>query len=266
MSNNDSTQKTLIVALLLCIVCSVIVSTASVMLKPAQVANKAKDFKINILKAGGLYEKGIGEGKSIDDMFSQITTRLVDLDNGQYLDASASGIDVNTYDQRKASKDPKLSDKLSSADDIAKISSREKYAKVYLVRNGDEVEKLILPVKGYGLWSTMYGFISLSADLNTVSGLAFYEHGETPGLGGEIKNPSWVALWPGKKVYADDGSDVGLTVIKGKVNSSTPDAEYKVDGLSGATITTKGVDNLVKFWMGNMGYAKFISNLKKGDA
>lgn len=261
MANNDSIQKTFTVAFLLCIVCSVIVSTAAVMLKPAQVANKSKDFKINILKAGGLYDQGVADGKSINEMFEKVTTKLVDLDSGKYTDA----VDAASYDQRKAAKDPQLSDSLTSEQDIAKISSREKYSKIYLVQDGDAIKKIILPVKGYGLWSTLYGFISLEADLNTVAGLAFYEHAETPGLGGEIDNPSWKALWPGKKVYAGE-SEVGLTVLKGKVNSSTPNPEYKVDGLSGATLTGKGVDNLVKFWMGSMGYAKFLNNLKNGEA
>ncbi|ODS24621.1 Na(+)-translocating NADH-quinone reductase subunit C [Candidatus Endobugula sertula] len=256
MSSNDSIQKIFTVAFLLCIVCSIIVSTAAVMLKPAQIENKSRDFKINILKAGGLYK----EGESINEQFSRITTKLVDLESGHYTDA----VDVNTYDQRKASKDPRLSDPLSSADDIAKISNREKYAKVYLVQEGDNVKKVILPIKGYGLWSTLYGFISLNADLNTVSGLTFYEHGETPGLGGEVDNPNWKKLWSGKKVYTDD--TVALTVIKGKVSSTTPNPEYKIDGLSGATLTTRGVDNLVKFWMGNMGYSKFLNNLKRGEA
>ncbi len=261
MSNKDSIQKTFIVALLLCIVCSVIVSTAAVLLKPAQIANKSKDFKINILKAGGLYDAGIAEGKSINDMFESVSTKLVDLDTGEYSEA----VDIESYDQRKASKDPALSDDLSSADDLAKISRREKYSKVYLVNEGDEVKKVILPIKGYGLWSTLYGFISLESDLTTVSGLTFYEHAETPGLGGEVDNPRWKGLWSGKKIY-DDENQVGLTVIKGKVDAGTPGSEYKVDGLSGATLTSKGVDNLIKFWMGNMGYSKFLNNLKSGEA
>ncbi|MBX2808217.1 MAG: Na(+)-translocating NADH-quinone reductase subunit C [Cellvibrionaceae bacterium] len=259
MASNDSIQKTFIVAFLLCMVCSVVVSTAAVVLKPLQIANKEKDFKINILKAGGLYEQGIAEGKSIAQMFGQVSSRLVDLDSGDYTEA----VDVDTYDQRKAGKDPKLSDPLSAADDIAKISSREKYAKIYLVQEGDALKKVILPIKGYGLWSTLYGFISLDADLNTVAGLTFYEHAETPGLGGEVDNPNWKALWPGKKVY--DQQQVALTVIKGKVSDMTPDPDYKIDGLSGATLTTRGIDNLVKFWMGDMGYAKFLNKLKNGE-
>ena len=261
MSSNDSIQKTFTVAFLLCIVCSVVVSTAAVLLKPLQVANKAKDFKINILKAGGLYDQGVADGKSIDEMFGQITSRLVDLETGKYTDA----VDIASYDQRKAAKDPGLSDSLAPDVDIAKISSREKYSKVYLVTDGDGLKKVILPVKGYGLWSTLYGFISLEPDLNTVSGMTFYEHAETPGLGGEVDNPNWKALWAGKKVYNDE-QQVGLTVIKGKVTGTTPDAGYKIDGLSGATLTTKGIDNLVKFWMGETGYAKFLTNLKSGEA
>lgn len=260
MSNKDSIQKTFIVAFLLCLVCSVIVSTAAVLLKPAQIANKSKDFKINILKAGGLYEQGIADGKTINEMFESVTTKLVDLETGEYTDA----VDIDKYDQRKAGKDASLSTDLSADEDIAKISRRVKYSKVYLVSEGDEIKKVILPIKGYGLWSTLYGFISLESDLNTVSGLTFYEHAETPGLGGEIDNPNWKAQWQGKKVY--DGENVSLTVIKGKVNSATPGREYKVDGLSGATLTTRGVDNLVKFWMGSMGYAKYLDNLKSGEA
>ena len=265
MSNTDSIQKTFTVAFLLCIVCSIIVSTAAVVLKPAQVANKAKDFKINILKAGGLYDQGVSEGKSIADMFDQVTTKIVDLDIGQYTDA----VDTEGYDQRKAAKDPQLSDSLTKEQDIAKLSSREKYAKVYLIKNGDAVEKVILPVRGYGLWSTMRGFISLESDFNTVAGITFYEHGETPGLGGEIDNPNWKALWDGKKIYKEGevgSNNVLLTVLKGKVGSATPEPEYKVDGLSGATLTGRGVDNLVKFWMGSMGYAKYLDNLKNGEA
>lgn len=263
MSNKDSVQKTFIVAFLLCLVCSIIVSTAAVMLKPAQIANKAKDFKINILKAGGLYDQGIADGKSINEMFQTVTTKIVNLDTGEYSDE----IDPETYDQRKASKDPSLSKDLEPENDIAKINRREQYSEVYIVNEGDQIKKIILPIKGYGLWSTLYGFISLESDLNTVSGITFYEHAETPGLGGEIDNPNWKAQWQGKKVYQGGvGEDVAITVLKGKVDSNTPNQEYKIDGLSGATLTGRGVDNLVKFWMGDMGYSKYLNNLKSGEA
>ncbi len=254
MANNDTIKKTITVALLMCIVCSVIVSTAAVMLKPAQVANKSLDFKRNILSAAGLLQEGV----SIEEQFEQVNTRVVDFSTGKFTDA----VDVDKYDQRKASKDPALSVKLDGEEDVAKISRQEKYAKVYLVEKDGALDRVVLPIKGYGLWSTLYGFLALESDANTVVGLGFYEHAETPGLGGEVDNPKWKSLWPGKKVYKADGS-VGLRVIKGH---AAPDSAHDVDGLSGASLTSKGVDNLIKFWMGEKGYAKFLTNLKNGEA
>lgn len=253
MANNDTIKKTIIVALSLCIVCSVVVSTAAVMLKPMQIKNKELDFKRNILMAAGLME----EGKSVEELFAQIETRLVDLKTGKFTDA----VTVASYDQRKASKDPQRSTKLSPQEDVAKIGRREDIAKVFLLTKDGDIEKVILPIKGYGLWSTLYGFIALESDFNTVVGLGFYEHGETPGLGGEVDNPKWKALWVGKEVY--DGGDVAIDVIKGAAPAGD---EHKIDGLSGATLTSAGVGNLVRFWMGENGYADFLTNLKNGEA
>ncbi len=257
MANKDSVSYTVTVALVLCLVCSAIVSTAAVLLKPAQEHNKALDFKRNILSAAGMLEEGV----SIEEQFKQVETRLVDLSIGKYSDA----VDINKYDQRKASKNPDLSSKLSTEDDIAKISRVEQYSKVYIATLKDGRKVLILPVRGYGLWSTLYGFLAIESDYNTVVGLGFYEHGETPGLGGEVDNPRWKSLWVGKKLANAQG-ELALTIIKGSVMASTPQPEYKVDGLSGATLTSKGVDNLIKFWLGEQAYAPFIKNLKNGEA
>ncbi len=258
MASNDSIKKTLFVALLLCIVCSVIVSTAAVMLKPAQQANKELDFRRNILAAAGMLEAG----KSVEDAFKRISTRVVDLESGKFTDA----VDPATYDQRKAAGDPKFSQALADEEDIAGISRLEKYAEVYVVEQSDgSIDKVILPIRGYGLWSTLRGFIALESDLNTVRGLTYYEHAETPGLGGEVDNPRWKALWEGKKVYDSQGN-VELSVVKGTVTESTPGAEHKVDGLSGATLTSNGVDNMIKFWLGEQGFARFLDNLQSGEA
>ena len=186
---------------------------------------------------------------------------MVDIATGKFTDV----VSPDTYEQRKAAKNPELSVSLSKEEDVAGISRRAKYAVVYLVRNGDDLEKVVLPVRGPGLWSTLYGFIAIEGDLNTVAGLGFYEHGETPGLGGEVDNPLWKDNWPGKKIYGEDG-EVQLTVIKGSVDKSRPEAIHQVDGLSGATLTTRGVDNLIEFWMGENGFGKFLSNLKAGEA
>jgi Na+-transporting NADH:ubiquinone oxidoreductase subunit C len=257
VSSNDKTSKILLVALSLCLVCSVIVSTAAVVWKPAQEANKSLDKKRNILQAAGMLDPDVG----VEEQFASVTTRVVDLRTGRFTD----DVDPARFDQRKAAKDPDQSQALASSQDLAKISRREDYAVVYLVESKDgELDKIILPVHGYGLWSTLYGFVALEADANTVAGLGFYEHGETPGLGGEVDNPRWKALWPGKQVYKDGTVKLGL--IKGSVDPAGADAAWEVDGLAGATLTARGVTNLVQFWLGEDGFEPFLQNLKTGDA
>ena len=256
MANQDTIQKTLTVALLLCFVCSVIVSTAAVLLRPMQDANKDQDRKKNILLAAGLYQEGI----EIDEQFSVIKARLVDLDTGTFSLES----DISSFDQRKSAKDPSQSMALTSDQDQAKISRRENQALVYIVESKGEFDKIILPVHGYGLWSTLYGFVALESDLNTIAGLGFYEHGETPGLGGEVDNPRWKAFWPGKQVYKE--GTVAIQLIKGVVDPSSTDSSYQVDGLSGATLTSTGITNLLQFWLGQNGFQTFISNFKTGKA
>ena len=257
MASNDSISKTIIVALTLCIVCSVFVSTAAVMLRPMQETNKSLDRKTNILAAAGMLKSGV----SVEEQFKSVTTRAVDLTTGEFTDE----VDISSFDQNKAAKTPGMSTDLNEEQDVAKIGRRSDYALVYLVEDEGGLEKVILPIKGYGLWSTLYGFIALEKDLNTVAGLGFYEHGETPGLGGEVDNPSWKAKWVGKETYGEDG-DVVLSVIKGSVDNSRPQAVHQVDGLSGATLTSRGVDNLIKFWMGENGFAPFLANLRAGEA
>jgi len=227
-----------------------------VVLKPAQEANKSLDKKRNILEAAGMLD----ESRGVEEQFAQVATRVVDLRTGKYVD----DVDPAGYDQRKAAKDPGQSVALTTEQDIAKIRRRENYAVIYLVQGaGGELEKIILPIHGYGLWSTLYGFMALEADGNTVAGLGFYEHGETPGLGGEVDNPRWKALWPGKEVYKDD--DVSIALIKGSVDPANANANWQIDGLSGATLTARGVTNLVQFWLGENGFEPFLNNLKTGD-
>jgi Na+-transporting NADH:ubiquinone oxidoreductase subunit C len=258
---NDTIGKTLIVTILVCLVCSIVVSTAAVSLKPMQEENKALDMKRNILAAAGMLDSDAGKNE-IDEIFSSIEIRAVDLETGRFTDE----VDVDNYTARKAAKEKGASRALGSDEDLAKIGRLENIALVYLVKDdSNRLEKIILPVRGYGLWSTMHGFLALETDFNTVIGLGFYEHGETPGLGGEIDNPRWKALWPGKKVYNKQG-DVKLGLIKGTVDSSREGAEYQIDGLSGATLTSVGVTNLMKFWLGDNAYGKFLSNLKSGGA
>jgi Na+-transporting NADH:ubiquinone oxidoreductase subunit C len=250
-SNNESVQKTITVALVLCLVCAVVVSSAAVILRPAQAVNEKANMQMNILQAAGLYDPQ----QSIQDQFQIVTTRLVNIETGEFVE----GIDAERYNQRKASKDPSMNRVLSGEEDIASIKRQAKIAKIYLIENGDQIEKIILPIHGYGLWSTLYGFMALEGDGNTVAGLGFYEHAETPGLGGEVDNPNWKAQWTGKQVY--NGDAVVLRLVKGGADRSD---SYGVDALSGATLTSRGVDNLLKFWMSDAGFKPFLDNLKQG--
>ncbi|MCK5829723.1 MAG: Na(+)-translocating NADH-quinone reductase subunit C [Methylococcales bacterium] len=251
---NDSLEKTIAVALALCFVCAILVSFAAVALRPLQIENKALDMKKNILEVAGLLD----EGTDINQAFSdQIEEKLVDIETGDYID----DMDVVTYDQRKAAKDPSQNINISTEDDIASIKRKAKIAKVYLVKSGDVIESIILPMHGYGLWSTMYGFLALESDGQTVKSINFYDQAETPGLGGEVVNPNWRALWKGKKVYSESG-DVKLGLIKGVVDTSKPGSEYDVDGLAGATLTSLGVSNLVKYWMSNQGFSAYLDKVR----
>lgn len=258
-ANNDTIGKTITVTVLLCVVCSVIVSAAAVLLKPMQIANKNLDRQTNILAAAGIDY----EGQDIPELFaSTITKKYVDLATGKYTEVA----DPARYDAKKAAKNPELGITVDKKDDIASIKYQAKVMPVYLVEQNGQLEKVILPVHGYGLWSTLYGFLALEGDLNTVVGLGFYSHAETPGLGGEVDNPKWKSQWPGKSVYPAGSMEPALGLVKGSVDNTSDKAKYQIDGLSGATLTSNGVTNLVQFWMGAKGYAPFLANLKAGGA
>lgn len=254
--NKDSISYIFTVAFAVCLVCAVIVSVAAVSLRPLQVKNKELDFKKNILAAASL----LVEGKSVEELFSQIETRLVNIETGEF----SQEFDIDSFDPVKAVSDPAITDDLSSDIDIASIKRREKFTEVYLVRDGaGEIDTLILPIRGYGLWSTLWGFIALEEDYNTVVGLGFYSHAETPGLGGEVDNPKWKSQWPGKRVTNPEGE---LTIEVTKGGQADPNSSYEIDGLSGATLTTNGVNNLVRFWLGDNGFKPLLDNLKAGGA
>ena len=253
--SNDTVGKTLTVAFALCVVCSVVVSLSAVLLKPLQQENKELDRKKNILAAAGLLHPGV----SIAEAFKKIDAKLVDFDTGEYVDEPAA----QTYDQRRAAADPETSIMLKDGEDIASIKRRANVGLVYLARNASgEVDHIILPVKGYGLWSTLYGFLALEADAVTVAGLGFYEHAETPGLGGEVDNPNWKAQWKGKKILTEQG-EPAIQMYKGVVTASTPGGEYKFDALSGASLTSRGVENLLRFWVGDLGYGPYLKRVQQ---
>ncbi|PAV27439.1 Na+-transporting NADH:ubiquinone oxidoreductase subunit C [Tamilnaduibacter salinus] len=266
MANKKETvSRTVMVALALCIVCSVIVSTAAVTLSPAQATNRLLDMKSNILAAAGMLPKGASSDR-IEELFSRFDVKLVSLETGEYIDPESLGLaNAMAYDQYQASNNPERSENIPASEDKAGIKRQADIAKVYILREGDEVTKIVLPVHGYGLWSTMYGFMALQGDANTVEGLGFYSHGETPGLGGKIDNPEWKQNWIGKKIYEEDSTEPQIRLIKGGVGADAKDKQHKVDALSGATLTSRGVQNMVNFWMGDRGFAPYLKQLRSGE-
>ncbi len=257
--SNDSTAKTLTVAAFLCVACSVLVSTAAVKLKPTQVKNKRLDVKKNLLLAAGLLESPKATESEIKEAYSKVEAKLIDLSTGEEI----TDMDPATFDLEKADKDPKMAISIEAENDIARIKTRSKIRPVYLIKEGRRVSQIILPFHGKGLWSTMYGFLSLAPDTQTVKGIGFYQHGETPGLGGEIDNKKWQASWEGKKVLSSDYKPT-IDVIKGSVDPNMEGAVSKIDGLSGATLTSNGVEASVNYWVSNNGYGKFLAKFRAG--
>lgn len=259
---NDSVQKTIIVALGVCLVCSILVSSAAVALSSIQKENKRLDLVKNILVAGGLYDKS----QDVDAIYkAKIEPLMINLNTGQILsvDQRPAELNIETFDIKKVAADPEFGQAVPSDEDIANIRYKPKYMVVYQVMENNKLQKVILPIYGYGLWSTLYGFISLDSDLRTIQGITFYEHGETPGLGGEVDNPRWKGLWQGKKAF-DESGDVAISVIKGAVDPNNSQAKYQVDGLSGATITTRGVHDMLRYWLSDKGYGQLLETLKQG--
>jgi Na+-transporting NADH:ubiquinone oxidoreductase subunit C len=253
---SETPKRTIFVATILCGVCSVFVSSAYVLLKPKQDINRDIDFKKNVLMSAGL----LSPGTDVNEAFKKIEPIVIDLTTG----AIAEGIDPETFDQSKADKDKQYVENLESEKDLAGIKRISKMQKAYLVKQDGAIDQIILHIYGKGLWSTMKGFLSLDKDAVTVRGFNFYSHAETPGLGGEIDNPRWIAQWPGKKVFTEDFSPA-IKVIKGTVDPAMADAEYKIDGLSGATLTSVGVENTFRFWLSENGYASFLKKVKNGE-
>ena len=250
--SKDSIANVLIVAISLCLVCSVMVSAAAVVLKPIQERNKLVDRKKNILNAAAIYDPA----RDIDEQFQQVETRVVELSTGQFADH----VSVEGYDLDTVLKDPSMSTAIADEDDIAKIRRQETYALVYLVKEQDQIKYIILPIRGAGLYSTLYGFLALKSDGNTVQGLSFYDQGETPGLGGEIVNPKWRAKWRDKRIYDDEGA-TRIELVKGPIDSNQTQAVYQVDAIAGATLTSRGVGNLLRFWFGEQGYKALLERI-----
>lgn len=254
-----SVRYILLFSIAVCGVCAIFVSSLAVGLKERQDVNELLFKQRNVLEAAGLVASGDEiSTERIGQLFASVEPVLVDLSTGEEV---VTGEEAATYDQQKAKKDPALSHEVEkNRSNIQRVPNRAQVFKL-MGANG-ELEKVILPIEGYGLWGTLYGFLALEADTRTVAGITYYQHKETPGLGGEVDNPRWKGLWPGRKAF-DDSGELKLAVVKGNVPPAA-EAPYRVDGLSGATITSRGVTNMLHFWLGENGFGPYLESLGQG--
>ncbi len=247
-AKKESLGKTVGIVVAVCLVCSIVVSGAAVGLRSLQQTNAALDKKSNILTAAGLYEIGMSNS-AIESTYSErVEQRYVNLDDGVFVEAPSQD-----YDMYKAAKVTDQSSKVEGSN--VGFQRRPNVASVYLVRDdAGDVSRIILPVHGSGLWDLMYGFLAVDADGQTVRELIYYQQKETPGLGGEVQNPAWQAKWDGKELY--ENGEVAIRVVK-NANPSNP---HTIDALSGATLTSNGVENTVRYWVGEQGFGQFLKN------
>lgn len=255
--NTSSNGYVMAFAIGVCVVISTALALTANALKPVQEAAKELDRQKNMLIAAGFVKPD--EQKSPDDLRKlfeeQVTESVVDTTTGEVV-AGKGPKDIADLNKAalKAVKD-------AHGDKEQERVAMTRYREVAIGKENGKVVAYILPVSGKGLWSTIKGFLALENDLDHVRGVTFYEHGETPGLGGECENPAWCAQWQGKTILDDKGNLVAVAVKKGKVNPSVPDDKaHKVDGLSGATLTSNGITRFVKSDLD--AFAKYLSSLR----
>ena len=247
---NDTPARALGVALAVAFVCALAVSLAAVTLRPLYLANQEQarvGRLIAILDALAVQ----GRTYSLDD----IEARAVRLDDGAYDES----INADEFDAITAALETATSIDLEPDEDIAGIRRRAHHAVVYLARGtAGQPDVLILPVYGSGYQSTLRGYLALDGNANDIVALTFYEQGETPGLGGRIEEAGWQALWQGKRAFGADGA-VAISVG----GSDQAGSVHQVDGISGATHTTRGVQSLVRFWLGERGFGPYLSRVRE---
>mgnify|MGYP000169800925 CR=1 FL=1 len=254
--SKDSIGNTLIVAVSVSLVCSVLVASAAVMLKPQQLKNE-EEFRQRIIVDVAGFDLASAD---LQTLYDQREPRLVDLETGDYFD----GMDAEAFDAAEAANSAELGLAVPPELDIASVRRRAIYGAVFLVKDGDTVEQIILPVHGAGLWSTMYGYLAVEPDGTTVRGLRFYEHAETPGLGDQMDKEDWRAQWDSKELYGDS-SQPQVRVIKGLVPEGIDGEEHMIDGMSGATLTGNGISGLLQYWTGSHGFGPYLSNFRESS-
>lgn len=252
-----SPLRALGVLLSVTLVCAVLVSASAILLRPLQLEHELVKRYRNVAALTGLVAPDAElDDATVRDVVSHLDARVLDLETGTFVpDASPDDVD-----SRAAIEDPARSDPIPADADLARLGRRPREEVVYLVWVDGMLSRVILPIYGQGMWSTLYGLIALEADLDTIAAVTFYEQAETAGLGDRIEDKDWQAQWVGRRIYGTDGK-VRFRVAGGRVDPGAPVAVHEVDGLSGATVTSNAVTALVRFWFGEHGYRPFLERL-----
>ena len=247
----ETPVRTLLVATGIALGCAIMVSTAVYFLRPMQLAYANLERNRTIVEAAGLAPRDSGlSDRAVVSRFVELQVRVVDLETGQFTE----DVDAQLYDQRAASNDPTMSVAIPESLDLAGLGRRARYAPVYLATEGGRIDRIVLPIHGQGMWSTIYGYLALQSDLNTVADVRIIEHGETAGIGDRIQDPAWQAEWVGTRIH-DDAGELRFQVMR------NADPSFGVDVISGATVTAEAVGNMVRYWLGEHGYGPLLDNL-----
>jgi Na+-transporting NADH:ubiquinone oxidoreductase subunit C len=254
----SSPSYTISFAAAVCIACGLLVSLVSVSLQDRHERNAEFERRRNVLWAAGLAEPGERlEAEVVERQFERIEVVVIHLATGR------PAPQVDPADVRTAGELSEAEGRAAPAN-LADVRRLPEHALVHEVRDADgRLDLVVLPVEGLGLWSTLRGSLALDADGTTIRGLSFHEHGETPGLGGRIDDPAWQALWRGRRAFNARG-EVAVEVVKGRAGPPESDP-HRVDGLSGATLTARGVSNLLHFWLGESGFGPYLDLLRQRE-
>ena len=247
---NESRTKTLIMAFLVSAVCAVMVSGATVILRPIREANRAAEEEARI----AALVRGIpGMSELLEQSGGTLSTVVIDLDTGR------AAAEVTPATLETALADPSNWTALEAGADIAGLGHRPDYAQVFLLRDGDDISLILLPLAGQGYNGRIEAILALRGDMNTIAGVAVTRHAETPGLGGRIEEAAWQASWPGTLARDADGT-LRFTVARGPASSV-----HEVDGITGATRTSNAMTRIVRFWLGPEGYGPLLEAIRRGE-
>jgi Na+-transporting NADH:ubiquinone oxidoreductase subunit C len=218
------------------IIVAALLSLASTTLKPFQQKNIETEKRLDILKSVGGAKNVANAGNKHEYVGSEFSKVIVEQLVVNYKGDKVEGIDPFTINLKVEFSKP-LSDQ---------------NLPVYVAQMDDSTRKYILPLLGRGLWGPIWGYISLNDDFDTVYGASFAHKSETPGLGAEISTIAFQEQFKGKQIF-DNGKFVSISVVKGGANPNNP---HSVDAVSGGTITSLGLENMIKDCL--KGYQEFF--------